>query len=269
MAQFSVCIPVYNGAAFLAQALESVVGQTHPNIEVVVSDNASTDATPSILEEWSDRLNLRIIRQPQTFPMREHFNLLLDVVDSDAYMLLCHDDYLASPDALEQAQAVLDANPEISAVYCDLAYVDERRRLLSTRRFGRAGPFLADDAGLRTLRTGRNCFGIPLAVRRDALGAHRYDERFLYSMDVDLSWAISRESPAFHIPQTLIANRYSGQNTTWSLLATARQEYIDLTAKYRHPPSAMERLRIGFVCFMIAQTKRLFGLYERARSWAG
>jgi glycosyltransferase involved in cell wall biosynthesis len=269
VARFAVCIPVYNGAAFVAQALESVAQQTHPDVEVVVSDNASTDATPAILAAWSDRLNLRIIRRPRTLPMRDHFNALLDEVDSEAYMLLCHDDYLASPDALEQAQAALDAHPEVSAVYCDLVYVDERRRPLSTRRFGRDGSFRADDIGRRTLRTGRNCFGIPLAVRREALGSHRYDERFLYSMDVDLSWTISRESPAFHIPQTLIANRYSGQNTTWSLLATARREYIDLTAKYGQAPGALERLRIGLICFAVAQTKRVFGLYERVRSWAG
>lgn len=267
MARFAVCIPVYNGAAFVGQALESIALQGIDDLEVIVSDNASIDATPEILASWSSRLPMRIMRKAATLPMRDHFNALLDEVDSEAYMLLCHDDYLASPDALTKAQAVLDAQPDVSAVYCDLLYVNEHRRPLARRSFGRAGKFEANVAGHQTLRAGRNCFGIPLAVRRDALDGLRYDNRFLYAMDVDLSWAISRERPAFHIAEPLIANRYSRQNTTWSLLDTARHEYFDLATKYQRAPNWLERMRITATCFHVAQQKRLFSLYERMLTW--
>jgi glycosyltransferase involved in cell wall biosynthesis len=268
MSRFAVCIPVYNGADFVGQALASIAQQRPGDIDVIVSDNASTDATPDILASWSDRLPMRIIRRPQTMPMRDHFNALLDEVDSDAYMLLCHDDYLAAPDALAKARGALDANPDISAVYCDLLYVNEHGRQLARRSFDRDGIFEADIAGHRTLRTCRNCFGIPLAIRRSALGDHRYDQRFLYAMDVDLSWEISQDHPAFHIPEPLIANRYSRQNTTWSLLNSARHEYFDLAAKYEGAPDRLERMRITATCFQVAQQKRLFGLYERVMSWS-
>jgi hypothetical protein len=184
-------------------------------------------------------------------------------------MLLCHDDYLASRDALAKAQVALDADAGISAVYCDLVYVNEFGRSLAHRRFGREGRFRADDIGQRTLQTGRNCFGIPLAIRRDALGTRRYDERFLYAMDVDLSWSVSRERPAFHIPEALIANRYSGQNSTWSMLNSVRREYIDLATKYDRPPGRLARMKIGMTCFSVTQQKRVFSLYERVRSWSG
>lgn len=269
MSRFAVCIPVYNGAAFVARALESIACQSHGDVAVIASDNASTDATPEILAEWSHRLPMRIIRQPRTLAMRDHFNALLDEVDADAYMLLCHDDYLASPDALAKAQAVLDADANVSAIYCDLVYVNERGRTLAHRRFGRDGRFLADEVGRLTLSTGRNCFGIPLAVRHRALGTLRYDRRFLYAMDVDLSWSMSRDRPAFHIPEPLIANRYSRKNSTWSMLNSARQEYIDLATKHDRPPGRLARLKIGATCFHVAQQKRMFSLYERLRSWAG
>lgn len=268
MSNFAVCIPVYNGADFVGQALASIAQQRLCDIEVIVSDNASTDATPKILASWSDRLPMRIIRRPQIMPMRDHFNALLDEVDSDAYMLLCHDDYLASPDALAKARAALEANRDISAVYCDLLYVNEHGRQLAGRTFDRDGVFEADTAGHQTLKTGRNCFGIPLAVRRSALGSHRYDQRFLYAMDVDLSWEISRYLPAFHIPEPLIANRYSRHNATWSLLNAARHEYFDLAEKYGEAPDWLERMRITATCFHVAQQKRLFGLYERVMSWS-
>lgn len=269
MARFAVCIPVFNGAAFIGEALASVASQQLSGLEVIVSDNASTDATPEILASWSGRLPLRIIRRHQTMPMRDHFNALLDEVESEIYMVLCHDDYLASPYSLSKASQALDANPDISAVYCDLLYVNEHRRTLARRSFGREGVFDANTVGQRSLRSGRNCFGIPLAIRREALGALRYDQKFLYAMDLDLSWSISKDLPAYHIPEPLIANRYSRQNTTWTLLASARQEFFDLASKHRQPPRPLEKLRIAATCFGVAQQKRMFGLYERLRSWVG
>jgi glycosyltransferase involved in cell wall biosynthesis len=268
MALFTVCIPVYNGALFLGEALASVAQQDLDGVEVLVSDNASSDATPQILEDWRGRLPLRVIRQAQTLPMRAHFNALLDAVGGDAYMLLCHDDYLVDRDALAKARGILAENPEVSAVYCDLLYVDELRRPLARRHFRRSGRFSAEEVGRQTLRSGRNCFGIPLAIRREALGELRYDNRFLYTMDVDLSWAVSRTSPAYHIPEPLIANRYSSGNSTWRLLKYARQEYIDLTEKYIATPSRLGRLRIGAVCSLMALQKLAFRGYERVRSWA-
>lgn len=267
MTAFTVCIPVYNGSAFIGEALASIAEQDLSGVEVIVSDNASTDDTPQILEDWSAKLPLRIIRQPVTLPMPAHFNALLDVVSSDAYTLLCHDDYFASPDALAKARRVLADNPDVSAVYCDLLYVDEHRRLLAKRRFGRSGRFSGDEVGKQTLRTARNCFGIALAVRREALGDLRYEDHFIYTMDVNLSWAVSRDRPAFHLAEPLIANRYSSTNNTWRLLKRAPQEYIDLTTKYVRDPGPLERTRIGVTCAFTAVQRLLFHAYERARSW--
>jgi glycosyltransferase involved in cell wall biosynthesis len=267
MISFTVCIPVYNGSAFLEELLVSIAEQDLSGVEVVVSDNASTDRTPQILDDWSAKLPIRVIRQPKTLTMPENFNVLLDAVSTDAYALICHDDYFASPDALSKARQVLGDSPDVSAVYCDLLYVDEHRRPLARRRFGRSGRFSGEQVGRQTLRTARNCFGIPLAIRREALGQLRYEDDFVYTMDVNLSWAVSRTKPAFHLAEPLIANRYSATNNTWLLLKKAPQEYVDLTKKYVCEPGPLERARIVAVCAFTAAQRLVFHLYERIRSW--
>lgn len=269
MANFTVAIPVYNGERFLEEALESIACQDLEGVEVLVSDNGSTDGTPAILEKWADYLPLRVIRRPETLPMRDHFNALLDDVDSDAYMLLCHDDYLASPHALQLARRAIAVNPDIAVVYCDLLYVNEKRQKLATRHFGRVGRFDPDATGRRCLRTGRNLFGIPLAIRRAALGDTRYGEEFLYAMDIDLSWSLGRSGDAFHIAEPLIANRYSSDNTTWRLLGSTLGEYLRLATKHATPPGVMGRTRIALTCQFVTVQKLLFRIYERAMSWQG
>ncbi|WP_428644999.1 glycosyltransferase family 2 protein [Roseibium sp.] len=263
MAQFTVLIPVLNGAELLGEALASVESQTLTDVRVIVSDNASTDATPEILEAWRDRVNLRVIRQEKTLPIPTHFNALLDAIETERYMLLCHDDYLADPDALRLADIALDENPDAPAVYCDLAYVNTQRRPLATRRFDRAALFSADEAGRETIRTTRNMFGIPLGVRTAALGAHRYDPRFHYLTDVDLSWSMAKGRNLAHVPQPLIANRYRAGNTTWSLLGQARSEYLAFAKKHGVPLGPLGKARLSARIWTLNQQKKLFGLYGR------
>ncbi len=266
MADFTVAIPVYNGARFLGAALESIAAQDDlAGVEVLVSDNASSDATPAILSEWKSRLPLRVIRREKTLPMRDHFNALLDDVDGDAYMLLCHDDYLADPAALRMTKQALKDNPDIAAIYCDMLYVDEGGRTLARRKFGRSGRFDPDATGRRCLATGRNLFGIPLAIRRSALNDLRYDERFLYAMDIDLSWSLATADDALHIDRALIANRYSADNTTWRLLGTTSGEYRRLAEKHVGKQSALQTLKMVLTCHFVTAQKLLFGLYARLK----
>lgn len=263
MARLSICLPVYNGADFVEDALRSIASQTSRDFIVLASNNASTDQTQKVLEAWSDRIPMQILAQPATVPMQAHFNLLLDQVDTEAYMVLCHDDYFNAPDAVALALQALDASQDVSAVYCDLAYVSEGNRMLATRRFDRNGVMDADQLGRESLRKARNMFGIPLAVRTAALGTSRYDPQFHYLMDIDLSWTVSRHRPAWHIPKPLIANRYRKANTTWTLLSQSSQEYRRLAAKYQIPMTRFDLARLDVTNWIVGQKKRVFGLYER------
>lgn len=263
MPRISICLPVYNGAAFVEEALASIAAQTFSDYVVLASDNASTDQTARILRRWADRIPMEIVTQTQTIPMQAHFDCLLDRVRTESYMLLCHDDFLASPQAFERAQAVLDSQAHVSAVYCDLAYVSEHGKALAHRRFGRAGEMNADDIGRQCLATARNMFGIPLLVRTDALGENRYDPQFRYVVDADLSWTLSKAHPCWHIPEVLIANRYSGGNSTWSLLASAADEFSRLAEKHGVQLSGPERIRLKLTTWSVGRQRQLFGLYER------
>src|SRR5262245_40453342 len=58
----SIVVPVYNGARYLRESLDSILGQTYPHTEVLVMDDASTDETPQVLASYGDRV--RVHRQP-------------------------------------------------------------------------------------------------------------------------------------------------------------------------------------------------------------
>jgi glycosyltransferase involved in cell wall biosynthesis len=89
----AVGVPVRNGAVFLERALRAIVGQTHRNLEIVISDNASTDRTAEIGAAFArEDSRIRYIRQPVAIPADYNFRFAFEQCDSDWFMWASHDD---------------------------------------------------------------------------------------------------------------------------------------------------------------------------------
>lgn len=93
VSKVSIGMPVYNGELFLREALVSLLAQTFTDFELIISNNASTDATESICMEYA-KLDSRIryIRQPINIGALSNFRLVLHEARSDYFMWAAHDD---------------------------------------------------------------------------------------------------------------------------------------------------------------------------------
>jgi glycosyltransferase involved in cell wall biosynthesis len=91
----SVCIPVYNGTEFINETIDSVCRQSHPNLEIIVQDNASTDGTWEILQGLATVYpNISIERNPVNLGMVPNWNLAIGRARGEYVMLLSADDLL-------------------------------------------------------------------------------------------------------------------------------------------------------------------------------
>jgi glycosyltransferase involved in cell wall biosynthesis len=165
MTLVSVCIPVYNGADHLRETLESVLTQTLEEIEVVVVDNASTDATPEILGEFSDH-RLRVIRNQATVSVYENWTLAVSATSGKYVKVLAADDLL-HPTCLERQVEAFEAHGDgVSLVAAQRSILNEHGNVLIPRRgLGRlSGRVEGDHAIARCVRRGTNIFGEGAAV---------------------------------------------------------------------------------------------------------
>jgi glycosyltransferase involved in cell wall biosynthesis len=90
-----VGIPTYNRAATLPRAIESVLLQTHSELELVISDNASSDATREICERYANAdVRVRYLRQPVNRGPTANFNTLFQECRGDYVLMLSDDDWL-------------------------------------------------------------------------------------------------------------------------------------------------------------------------------
>lgn len=122
MSLVSIVIPAYNQERFVAQAIASALGQTHPWVEVIVVDDGSTDRTGEIAESFDDHGNLTVLRQPNGgLPAAR--NRGLAEARGEFVCFLDSDDYLA-PTYLERLLQPLVADPSLAMAYCDVQMVD-------------------------------------------------------------------------------------------------------------------------------------------------
>jgi glycosyltransferase involved in cell wall biosynthesis len=113
--RLTIAIPTYNRAGLLPRALESALAQTSNEVEILVSDNGSSDGTPALLETYqSDRL--RKVRRDVTVSRAEHGTLIFAQVRTEFVLVLSDDDYI-EPEFAEEVLKLFDKCPELSFVY--------------------------------------------------------------------------------------------------------------------------------------------------------
>ncbi len=137
----SVVIPSHNGARFVGETIESVLGQTHPTIETIVVDDGSTDDTPRVVGAYADRV--RYVRQANVGPAAAR-NTGLRMARGAYVTFLDHDDRLR-PTAVARRAALLDDRADVGVAYCGWRYVDGLGRPLPPTGWPRReGDVLAD-----------------------------------------------------------------------------------------------------------------------------
>jgi glycosyltransferase involved in cell wall biosynthesis len=124
--RLSLGLPVYNGGRYLAECLDAVVAQDLRDFELIISDNASTDNTGAIAEEYARHdSRIRVVRQPVNLGAAPNFNYVFHQAKAPYFKWVCADDGTA-PGFLSAGVAELEAHPETVLVYGDVTLIDER-----------------------------------------------------------------------------------------------------------------------------------------------
>ncbi len=218
--RFSVIVPAYNVEPFIAETLDSVIGQTLSDWELVVVDDGSTDATPDILRQYAGREpRMRVITQPNG-GCASASNTAIDAARGEYVAVLGADDLYDST-YLEQQSAFIDANPGYDIYSCNA------RKLFPD---GTTEPYFTDDRHQQATSFVladwfESCPIFGLAVyRRDLalrLGGYRTDLRNAEDYDFWLR-AMSSGATHRHNPAELASYRRHAGNKSGNRAAAAR-----------------------------------------------
>lgn len=117
----STIIPCYKQAHYVAQAIDSVLNQTYPNIEVIVVDDSSPDNFDEVMADYASEPRVRVIKQQNSGVSNARNHGVAEA--HGAYLQFLDADDWLHPDKLAVQVPVLEAQPEIGFVYSDFYMV--------------------------------------------------------------------------------------------------------------------------------------------------
>jgi glycosyltransferase involved in cell wall biosynthesis len=267
----SVIVPAFQAARFIERTLESALGQTHAELEIIVVDDGSTDQTRAIVERVAGRdARVRLIRQANGGVSRARNVAIAQA--RGAYIAPLDADDLWHPTKIEkQLRCFRNAPESTGVVYCHFAVIDEDDRVMLPRRIyhaptGHVYPHLAVG----------NIVGnasAPLVKRSLLESVGGYDEDFREGCeDLDFYLRLAECSDYALVPEFLVGYRRSRDSMSMNIAKMERAvaQTTDKVLK-RHPtlPRRLLRWRNGNMYRYLALHALMGADYRRGLVLAG
>jgi glycosyltransferase involved in cell wall biosynthesis len=205
MKTVSVVIPAYNYGRYLAEAIDSVLAQTHRPLEIIVVDDGSTDETAEVIASYGERI--RAIRQANAGVSAAR-NTGIDAARGEYLAFLDADDTWY-PRKLELQMARFEAEPSLGLVHAGLEVVDGEGRMLAVMTRGHQGSISHNLLRLQqdVLVGPGSSIVVPRRVAQEVGG---FDERLAPSEDWDFCYRIAVRYHVGFVPEPLVRYRLHG-----------------------------------------------------------
>jgi len=198
----SVVMTVYNGERFLAEAVESVLGQTLSDLELVVVDDGSTDSSGRMLAEYAAIDPRVVVHRQANSGAPAALNRALELASAPLVARLDADD-VSMPDRLEEQRRFLLEHPQVGMVGGQAAVIDENGREVAEMRFP-----LSDEAIREQLRHTTAFVHSSVMLRKELLSrTGGYRAQFETAEDLDLWLRVAACSKLAHLPQEVVSYR--------------------------------------------------------------
>lgn len=213
----SICIPTYNSALYLSQTLESIANQTYKNIEVIISDNASTDDTPKIIQMFCKRYGWAFHQNEFNIGAGNNFNKLIDLANGQ-YVAIYHADDVYKPTIIEKSVQAFQSKSDLGLIGTMGCAIDQNNNYLQSYNLPKNMPAFTGILdfdyvynGILLSRGEQTFFITPsIMVKKecyDILGKFNISERYKSAGDYEMWLRIAQSYPIYIINEQLIQYR--------------------------------------------------------------
>lgn len=246
----TVLMPVFNTAAYLPSALDSVLGQSVEDIEVILVDNHSTDRTWEIAQEYARRdQRIQVSRHDMNRGAVANSNHCLSLARTPWAMFMCGDDLMV-PEALARLQRATDLVADAVMAYGRYEAFVETPPVLQASR----GEVVVEKRrwpdGLADLLSGGNPvpFSTCLFRTEEARKVGGLDSRRQYSADYALWLALAGQGPVARIEDVTLHYRLHDSSDSARQGRHARRSLLEMHAAKAHACASMSEVQWRAYC---------------------
>jgi hypothetical protein len=217
----SIGMPLYNSAQYVRKALDALLAQDYPNFELIISDNASTDATEDICREYAARdARIRYGRAESNMGAVWNFRRVFELSRGEYFMWAAFDD-LRAPQYLSRCVAALEAHPQAVMCCTDIQIIDQDGREVEEVDFPLGIRMCGREVWQRVRAIARSLYWYDFygLMRRPVLAATRLP-RLGWGFDVVLMMEMCLRGEVLLVPEKLFFYRIIKGKTGQQAAAT-------------------------------------------------
>ncbi len=245
----SVCIPTCNGASYIEACLQSIAAQTYPNVELLISDDASEDNTLELCQSFQSTVDfpVRIIKHVPGH-MADNWNHSVQHAQGTYIKFVFQDDVLEAR-CISNMMAVVQQTSQPDFMFCNRSFlVDEALKPNASiqawmERYGNLALHWQNDLttgidGKVLLKKASNLFDYPLnkvgepsttLIRRDIFKTQQFCNTLNQLTDVEFYYRIFKHCQVTYVPEKLVRIRlHSQQQTQQNIRANKADEDLHL-----------------------------------------
>jgi glycosyltransferase involved in cell wall biosynthesis len=254
----SVIVPIYNQLPFIRETVDSVLAQDHPNLELVLSDDGSTDGTADILREYAAQdPRVKVVASERNTGIAGAFNRGLDAHAGEYIAWLGGDDVML-PGKLSRQVAVLQSRPDVIGCCHDAEVFDSE----SGKPYGRFTEVYNGRRGVRDggvellLDPGYLMLPSTMMVRSSAVGDLRFDPRIRVSNDWLFDIALFRHGRVAGLDDVLARYRRHRGNATSQTSDALEDALVVLALAEARYPELHRLIRLRRVAAIFGEASR-------------
>jgi glycosyltransferase involved in cell wall biosynthesis len=216
----SICIPVYNGSKFIDETIRCCIEQTYPNLEIIFSDNCSTDDTLERIRNYTDP-RIRIFQNESNLGLAANYRKVLTYATGKYMTFLGADDGMDKDSVEKQVKLLeLPGNNDIVLINSYIKIINDRSRVVYVKKFPLSKGRLSSWWGIRSnFVYGSNALGEPNGhlFRRSAyemIPEPKFRNGNTWTLDLDMKLELLLTGNTYMIRESLAWFRISGQSTS-------------------------------------------------------
>lgn len=217
----SVIIPCYNAEKYVEFSIRSMMSQTYRNLEIIITDDCSTDGTFYILQKlakkdsriklYKNEINLKIVKTLN--------NMILQA--NGKYIARMDADDISLPKRIEKQVAFLEQNTDISFLGTNAFLIDEKNFVIGKSHL----PLSPNDINIY-IKYANPFFHPTIMLRSDIIKKMRYNEEFFSAEDYELWKRISSVCKASNLKDCLLKYRILKTSVSNNFVTKNRQEFL-------------------------------------------
>ena len=200
----SIVIPVYNGANYVAEAIESALKQTYKNIEVIVVNDGSTDNTEKIVKKYGDKIRYFY---KENGGVASALNLGIKNMKGEYFSWLSHDDVYYSNKIERQIEELKKLENKDTIIYSNIEYIDKKGKSLTQTEFEYIENPKLLNFYIFPIMFGKILNSTFLIPKECIIESNYFNENLKYTYNYDLYYKISKKSNIIFISNILVKVR--------------------------------------------------------------